>query len=788
MKELMRRLRMADYEELDLGYVGEGGGTVDSVNGIGPDEYKNVQIRFFVTDEWWKNAERPLPAGRYIIIDGGGEIGPLINQRIADHNEAGASHPDKAKRYSKTYPVPIAAGEFTDYIRITEIAGSIALSDESEITETGSYQYHEPVEITGISGTFTGNGSITVDYDLSDLVEKVDGEITERKKNEAGLAAALQESYQKALKNLSETTQSLFSNIALKTYTEPGTGQIKAYQLLGTAINGTIHTLIELAQYGSLQQVEIGSESIHLNLNTTGGEGIDNHITVDTHDEDDEGVKLSLAYLTDVVNQCAQALQSAKAYADEKDAALRVDSLIIQPPCNESDLPPYDPENPWDPSHNGYWYQIEDFDVSRPGYKGTATWYDDLGEGEPGYYLAADNYGHADGTTTKEDEEGQISVNDITQKEVTADTNPFTALEKVSFLSFIRSVIRKINGVFQLTASINTMLEYKAGSTQDIAEPDADTETPGAVENETIPHILQKIWDFIAGRVPVNRSFGGLALSEDRSAADVKNALNITNFADDAEVADDNLHAALNDADASTALPETGKKEIRSLLQAVRNNLKAIFSDGFATDVRIGSRILEDQAGSSTLISVEAKKMTVWLQGIRNNLKALFTNKVDKNGTDRLMTAAEGKKLAGIANFYKGANNQAGMLVNLGAATASGEEIIFEMLYNETQSGNLVRQAHIHGQLYGSIDSRHGMVQNGNTPVQVYAFKGTEEGIGSTNTYLWIPNSNTAYFPSVRAEAWSKSSAGPFDKLPVTVSTIPAVPVEALTEIAYVSG
>jgi hypothetical protein len=583
---------MADYNELDLGYVGEGGGNVDTVDGIEPDELKNVQIRFFVTEEWWKDAKRPLPPGRYIIVDGGGDIGPLIDQKIADHNAAAASHPDKAKRYAKTYPVVIAAGEFVDDIRITEISGAIALSDGSEITETGIYQYDEPVEITGTSGIFKGSASITVDYDLSDLVEKVDSEITERKQTEGNLSdlqtdnknsltAAINESYQKALKKLSEVTQNLYSNIALKTYTEQGTGQIKAYQLLGTSLDGAIHTLIELAQYGAVQQVEVGSETIHLNLNTLGGVGLDNPITVDTHDDEGQSVKLSLAYLADVINQCAQALQSAKDYADEKDAALRVDALILQPPCNESELPQYDPDNPWDPSHNGYWYQIKDFDVSHPGknYKGTATWHDDLGEGEPGYYLATDNYGHADGLTTQENEEGQIAVTDITKEDVAADTNPFTALSDIPFLDFVGSVIKKINGAFQLTASLNTMIGQKVNNTQDIAEPEADTGMPEAVEQEPLPTILQSIWNFIAGRVPTDRSFGGLDLSQDRSVNEVKTELNITAFDDEADIPDDNLHATLTDEAASNTLPAITKTTIRSLLQGIRNNLKYLFTN-----------------------------------------------------------------------------------------------------------------------------------------------------------------------------------------------------------------
>jgi hypothetical protein len=970
MKELTRRGPMAnyEYEELDLGFVGEGGGNVDTVDGIDPDEVKNVQLRFFVTDDWWKNADRPLPPGRYIIVDGGGDIGPLIDQKIADHNAATASHPDKAKRYSKVYNVTIAVGEYADKIGIIAINGSIGLSNGTAITTTGVYEYDDPVEITSITGTFSGNATITVDYDLSDLVEKVDSEITERKQNEgnlnnlqtqdkSSLTAAINESYQKALKKLSDVTQNLYSDIALKTYVEQGTGQVKAYQLLGTALDGAIHTLIELAQYGAIQQVEVGSETIHLNLNNIGGVDRDNHITVDTQDDEGAGVKLSLAYLTDVVAQCAEALQSAKDYADEKDAALRVDALIIQPPCKESELPPYDPDEPWEPSHNGYWYQIKDFDVSYPGknYKGTATWHDDLGEGEPGYYLARDNYGHADGVTTKENEEGQIAVTGITKASIQADTNPFTALADVAFLTFIGSVIEKINGAFQLTASLNTMIGNKAANIQSLTAPTADAGTPAAAENETLPDILQDIWDFIAGRVPTDRSFGGLSLSADRSAADVKTALNITSFDDDSEVPDGNLNITLTDETASETLPEAKKTEIRALLQKIRNNLKAVFTNGFATDVRIGNRTLVNNDASGALVPVDAKSLTQWLQGIRDNLKGLFAaiaaetanreaydeqqdqkiqtlnghyypiepydfgktldvktpvpediaalndyamsiegvddpsqiidGTVVKNlfdgvefvwnatnqtwvdfgignivtasndhlgvvegtadpgdgtkdgmvtvlpgGTMKTLGFAEMKTAVGgkqdalpakagatdiltapaskggtpgtlqvgtsagtvaagddmrlnTRQLYKGADNTAGLLIDLGEETVIDQEIIFDIIYNETSAGNLVRQAAIHGQVYGGAGNRAGMVQNGNKPVEAFYFQGTAGGVGNTHSFLWIPSSNPAYFPSAMVEAWQGPSAAYMSKMAVSASTLTAAPAETLVPV-----
>jgi hypothetical protein len=133
---------------------------------------------------------------------------------------------------------------------------------------------------------------------------------------------------------------------------------------------------------------------------------------------------------------------------------------------------------------------------------------------------------------------------------------------------------------------------------------------------------------------------------------------------------------------------------------------------------------------------------------------------------------------------YKGADNQAGILVDLGAEVAGGMEVLFDILYNETQSGYLKRQAHIHGQFYGDMGIRTGMVQNGNIKVPVYAFKGTAEGVGSTNTFLWIPNSATAYFPSAKVEAWTRLGTGLFEVLQAGVSTLADTPIEMLVEIA----
>jgi hypothetical protein len=127
----------------------------------------------------------------------------------------------------------------------------------------------------------------------------------------------------------------------------------------------------------------------------------------------------------------------------------------------------------------------------------------------------------------------------------------------------------------------------------------------------------------------------------------------------------------------------------------------------------------------------------------------------------------------------------AGILINLGKNVTGGNEILFDILYNETQAGTLRRQAHIHGQFYDDLGTRHGMVQNGNVSVPVFVFRGTIEGIGNTNVYLWIPSSNTAYYPSVKVEAWYRGGGGAlFTKFSIVVSTLASAPVETLVEIA----
>jgi hypothetical protein len=329
---------------------------------------------------------------------------------------------------------------------------------------------------------------------------------------QAADAAALCELLNGLVKLVSATTQEIFSNLALKTYVDSGSGQTKAFQLLGTAIDGTEHTLIELAQYGAAQQLEIGSETIHLNLNNLGPVDGDNHITCDTHDETGSAVKLSVAWLSDVLSQCAATLADANGYTDDRITQLHIDALILQEPCKESELPP----GPFSGvSHNGYFYQITDFDVSHPGedMKGSAVWYDSFED----YYLAVDTYKNADEDTITENANGEFMVADVDTGTVTADTDSFGNNVLFGFKAFVAAVIAKINGLFSLVSGLNTAVGGKqpnitaTGATNLLTAPAAAGGQPG----------VKDISYFQKADLQAQDEAGALALSEDNPGVTV---------------------------------------------------------------------------------------------------------------------------------------------------------------------------------------------------------------------------------------------------------------------------
>jgi hypothetical protein len=101
------------------------------------------------------------------------------------------------------------------------------------------------------------------------------------------------------------------------------------------------------------------------------------------------------------------------------------------------------------------------------------------------------------------------------------------------------------------------------------------------------------------------------------------------------------------------------------------------------------------------------------------------------------------------------------------AAYGGGTQVLFDIWYNETASGALVAEARIHGQFYtneSAIDSRHGMVQNTNRPIDVYAYH-DENHVN----HIWIPKIGANDFPALRVEAYRRTGS---DGLPMAPALI----------------
>jgi hypothetical protein len=90
----------------------------------------------------------------------------------------------------------------------------------------------------------------------------------------------------------------------------------------------------------------------------------------------------------------------------------------------------------------------------------------------------------------------------------------------------------------------------------------------------------------------------------------------------------------IDETEMNTAVGEAVKEETENRDGAITAAVKTTLADEASSDT-------PPAAGSPLTFAG-------LLQTIRNNIKWLFANKVDKNGTDRLMTAAEGEKLADI--------------------------------------------------------------------------------------------------------------------------------------------
>jgi hypothetical protein len=127
------------------------------------------------------------------------------------------------------------------------------------------------------------------------------------------------------------------------------------------------------------------------------------------------------------------------------------------------------------------------------------------------------------------------------------------------------------------------------------------------------------------------------------------------------------------------------------------------------------------------------------------------------------------------------ANTGAGTRIVINAAAdnkhvQNGCQILFDLWYNETVSGNYVIETFIHGWFY--VDrtmekpSRCFIVQDsGGAAAQVYAYQ--DDG----GAYcLWIPKTAQANFPGARVKVYSGLSGGAYTALPVIIDTPASAP------------
>jgi hypothetical protein len=117
------------------------------------------------------------------------------------------------------------------------------------------------------------------------------------------------------------------------------------------------------------------------------------------------------------------------------------------------------------------------------------------------------------------------------------------------------------------------------------------------------------------------------------------------------------------------------------------------------------------------------------------------------------------------------------------AAYGGGTQVLFDIWYNETTSGTLVAEAHIHGQFYtneSAIDSRHGVVQNTNRLIDVYAYH-DENHVN----HIWIPKIGANDFPALRVEAYRRTGSDSLPMAPalITQSVLSAAPSGTLVKI-----
>jgi hypothetical protein len=120
------------------------------------------------------------------------------------------------------------------------------------------------------------------------------------------------------------------------------------------------------------------------------------------------------------------------------------------------------------------------------------------------------------------------------------------------------------------------------------------------------------------------------------------------------------------------------------------------------------------------------------------------------------------------------------------AAYDAGTEVLFDIWYNETIAGVPVAEARIHGQFYASgttIDSRNGMVQDANRPIDVFAYQDDNHV-----NHIWIPKTSASNYPSLRLEAYRRSASDGMPFVPVltaqsVLSVAPVPPYDSMVKI-----
>jgi hypothetical protein len=272
-------------------------------------------------------------------------------------------------------------------------------------------------------------------------------------------------------------------------------------------------------------------------------------------------------------------------------------------------------------------------------------------------------------------------------------------------------------------------------------------------------------------------------------------------------------NVTLSDGAASTTLPAVTSSSVAALLQTVRNALKALFgyfASGVANSAAKWSvaRTVSLSGDVSGSVSVDGSKNVAIPATLADSGVAAgsygpaaagtlaFGGTVnipqvtlDKKGR---ATSAANRAIklpdvpSGLASGnvpYKGAeiSEPGGTLIDLGIAVDGGAEVLFEILYNETRAGTHVCSAFIIGQFYGDMGPRFYTFPSGSAHVPLHIFKGTVAGIGSTNTFMWIPirgGPTNAFYPSTKVDAWWGLHTGNFTRLNVTLSTRTTAPVE----------